>query len=231
MGKAICICLLVFFFVGCPGIDSPRFPWPPPQPSAFTRIPGIFLKKSTGKTSVGDVAKILENALNNAGYKENVWFYVRDGFVLMTQLEQIDPETGSPLEDVRRWGTDIAPPKDLESYLNIILKPKEAHFRLIAFVFTTQKCTMNVFPEIKHIDFKKWLSPGIINGLPGKVKNLPYVKLHNCAALIYEFKKFAGQNELVFKNRSKFPGIKHLEITKIWEKLKDGEKEKNEPAK
>lgn len=226
MIKALCPCLLILFFVGCPRSDSTQFPWPPPQPSAFEVIPDLFLRKSIEKTSVGDVAKKLEHVLDEAGYSEKVWFYVRDGFVVMTRLEQIDPDTVESLEGGLRWQNDIAPPKDLASYLKGIIYPKEGHFRIIAFAFTTQECRIDVFLEVKHIDFKNWFSSGVINGISEEVKNLPYIKYHNCVALVYEFRKFAGSDELVLKSKSNFPGRIHLERARIWEKLKDGEKER-----
>lgn len=226
MVKAICLCLLIVFLTGCFGIDSTKFPWPPPQPSAFEVIPETFLKKTIEKTSVGEVAKRLEHVLDEAGYSEKVWFYARDGFVVMTRLEQVDPDTGKPLKGGLRWQKDIAPPKDLASYFKGIIYPKEGHFRIIVFAFTTQKCHIDVFPEVKHIDLKKWFSRGVINGISEKVKNLPYLKYHSCVALIYEFRKFPGRDELVLKNKSNFPGRKHLESTRIWKNLKSGEKEK-----
>jgi len=216
------IILLIFFFTRCPGgsgEELPQFPWPPPKASAFDKIPTKLLNKEHGRTYLKDVAQRIETALNKLGYHELKWFAVKDGFVIMTRLEQFH-FNGASLSGQSRWSTEIS-----GGFWDFLLKPKKGHFRQFIFVVTTH--IINEIPKnIDYSELKTWFGEGIQSGIPSIIGDIPFAKTHKCIVFIYEFEKYPEDSRMFFKSTSNLQGRTHLKKSKLWELLNIYEKRK-----
>jgi len=197
----------------------PTFPWPPPEASASSKIPSEFLLAPTVPTSLSEVARNLEYALDLTGYTERSYYAVPDGFALATRLEQMNPD-GTSKQPPDRWAIDVSPPKvfSLASYLKAIFTAQEGHFRIITFIVTSSPFTQSSQTDISREDAIEWLTTGV-QVLPQTIGKFPFTEHHYCVALIYEFEQATRNHEPYFKRLSTLPGIEHLKQTQLWEIL------------
>lgn len=203
---------------GPPQASIPRFPWPPPKPSAFASISRKLLVRGEGQAKVGDVSDRLENAFNQAGYGEKTWYAVPGGFALASRLEQFNPD-GTPKEEPDRWSAKIRAPEvfGLKDLIRALFTPQEGHYRIIVFIVTDQPFSAadkTVTPD----EASKWVQKGAFN-LPQVIREVDYTLEHFCEALIYEFDQPTRDNPAVFKAPSELQGETHLRKAKIWSAL------------
>ncbi|CAK8713706.1 hypothetical protein KKHLCK_02760 [Candidatus Electrothrix laxa] len=202
-----------------PAHNIPQFPWPPPHPSAYSVIPSRLLPNLTNQNHLKDVAKKLEAAFDQAGYSQKKYYQVSDGFALISQLEQFDPD-GTPRTPPDRWAADFRPPKifSLSSYLKALFTANPGRYRIIAFIVTSQP-----FKESKETvtreEAMSWLDDGMIV-LPESIGKQPYTEKHYCTAFIYEFEQPGKEKEPFFRPLSNLTGKDHLEKSKLWAALK-----------
>ncbi|MCI5149941.1 MAG: hypothetical protein D3916_11235 [Candidatus Electrothrix sp. MAN1_4] len=196
-----------------------NFPWPPPHPSAYSVIPQKLLPSLTNKNYLKNVAKRLEAAFDQAGYSQKKYYQVPDGFALVSQLEQFNPDgTSKDLPD--RWAAEFRPPRifSLKSYIKAIFTANPGRYRIIAFIVTSQP-----FQENKKIvtrdEAMAWLDKGMIV-LPKSIGEQPYTDQHYCTAYIYEFEQPGKKKKPLFKPLSNLTGKDHLEKSKLWAALK-----------
>lgn len=196
--------------------DIPRFPWPPPEASASSRVPSKFLMNPEGATNLAEVAHTLETALNQSDYAERSYYAVPGGFALVTRLEQFNPD-GTSKQTPERWAVDVAPPKvfSLASYLQALFMAKEGHFRIITFIVTSSPFIQSLQTEIRREEAMEWLATGI-QILPYSLGKLPYTEHHYCVALIYEFEQPTRNHDPYFKKLSTLPGVEHLKRSQLW---------------
>lgn len=194
----------------------PRFPWPPPEASAFANIPEDRLLKPNGKTFFKDVADKLREAFEKAGYGEKSWYQVPDGFALVSRMEQIYPN-GRPMEEEVRWTPNVDNPPifSLESYLKALFTAPKGRYRVIVFVVTD----MNLIQSEKTVSPEEamaWLKRGCME-FPPEIGHYPYTNRHYCKAFIYEFEQ--KDHNAILKNPSNLQGREHLEKAKLWSAL------------
>ncbi|MCI5130234.1 MAG: hypothetical protein D3904_01640 [Candidatus Electrothrix sp. EH2] len=202
-----------------PAHNIPQFPWPPPHPSAYSLIPSKLLPSLANKNYLKDVAKKLEAAFDQAGYSQKKYYQVPDGFALVSQLEQFNPD-GTSKTPPDRWVTDYLPPEifSLTSYIKALFTAKPGRYRIIAFIVTSQP-----FKESKKIvtrdEAMAWLDNGMFI-LPESIGKQPYTDKHYCTALIYEFEQPGKEKKPSFKPLSNLTGKDHLQKSKLWAALK-----------
>lgn len=114
-------------------INIPKFLFAPPKPSAQINLPRqIFANCLT----LSDVNEILINALDNCGYERKSYFSYPNGFVLVTQLEQIDRDE-TPKSDQFRWSISNAPAFEngfsLVEYFRLLLNARAGYYRCFGF--------------------------------------------------------------------------------------------------
>ncbi len=196
----------------------PAFPWPPPNASTDKVIPSEYLRAPGRQTSLNDIAKRLAGTLESAGYDEKSYYYVPGGFVLVTRIEQINPD-GTPKKPPKRWAIDMSPPPifSLKSYLHALFTAQEGRFRIIAFVVTSELFGQGKV-GIRREEAIAWLRRGT-KILPVEIGELPYSDVHYCTALIYEFEQKTRDHEPIFTNPSELPAQKHLEKALLWKAL------------
>jgi hypothetical protein len=200
--------------------EIPQFPWPPPTPSAFARIPRSLLVKEKSQTTVGNVADRLENAFNQAGYGEKTWYSVPGpgGFALASRLEQFNPD-GTSMDEPDRWSAQIKAPEifGLKDVVRALFTPQKGRYRVIVFIVTNQPFSASdeaVTPK----QAMKWYQGGAFN-LPDAIRKVDYTPRHFCEALIYEFDQLSRDNQAVFKAPSELQGETQLRKAKIWSAL------------
>ncbi|MCI5218088.1 MAG: hypothetical protein D3914_02590 [Candidatus Electrothrix sp. LOE2] len=197
----------------------PQFPWPPPHPSAYSIIPPRLLPSLTNKNYLKNVAEKLETAFDQAGYSQRKYYQVPDGFALVSQLEQFNPD-GTPKTPPDRWAANYLPPTifSLTSYLRVLFTANPGRYRIIALIVTSQP-----FEENKEIVTREeamgWLGGGMIV-LPKSIGKQPYTDQHYCTAYIYEFEQPDKDKKPFFKPLSNLTGKDHLEKSKLWAALK-----------
>ena len=196
-----------------------NFPWPPPHPSAYSRIPSPLLPNPNNKNYLKNVAQKLEAAFDQAGYSQKRYYQIPDGFALVSQLEQFNSD-GTSKTPPDRWATDFRPPEifSLASYLKALFTANPGRYRIIAFIVTSQP-----FEESKETVTREeamaWLDHGMIV-LPKSISEQPYTDQHYCTAYIYEFEQPGREKEPLFKPLSNLTGKDHLEKSKLWAALK-----------
>lgn len=197
----------------------PLFPWPPPKPSAFAPIRREKLVKKAGQTRLGDVADLLENAFEQAGYGEKTWYAVAaGGFALASRLEKFNAD-GTTMGEDERWSAKIDAPRvfGVRDVLRALFTAQEGHYRIIVFVVTPKAYRVaetGVSPE----EASDWVRRGS-HKLPESIRQAPYTSDYICDALIYEFEQITRNQEPAFKDPSKWQGERHLQLTKIWDAL------------
>lgn len=170
----------------------PRFPWPPPVPSATYLFPvKVFAQYKT----VGEVSSAIVEALQTSGYLEKS-FYQTDpgGVALVTRLEKIQDD-GAPAPDQDRWPLELNPsPSGLADFLRGLFFVKPGHYRVI--VFFLQDIPFS--PSTNRLtaeDAQKLVNEGA-NMLPPEIASKPF-GTGRCTAYIYEFKSTGSSVNLV----------------------------------
>ena len=198
----------------------PQFPWPPPEASAFARIPtSLLLARAPATPHLRDAAASLIGALSHAGYTETSFYSVPDGFALASRMEQMDAD-GRPLPGNSRWALSVAPESVfcLSCYLKALLTAGHpGHFRVVVFIVSSRAFAQANTP-VTAKTAKDWLDSGM-NMLPSAIGALPFTADHACTALIYEFELRQGDAAAALKLPGTLTGATHLVRAGIWPQL------------
>ena len=187
--------------------DIPAFPLPPPQPSATDEIPPTYFERSK---SLDDVNNILTKALDKCGYLRKSYFYVPDGFALVTQLEKINLD-GSPKGDDERWVAETQVGSfSLKDYFKRLLKANPGFYRCIVFVVTDKYFHYSDTLATKN-QANQWLIDGV-NRLPAEIGQLGLNSNYAFNVLIYEFKK--NENDTATNIVLPSPVMGKMQLTK-----------------
>ncbi|CAK8712507.1 hypothetical protein GKODMF_04090 [Candidatus Electrothrix gigas] len=200
--------------------DIPNFPFPPPNASAFAKIPSTFLlnPESEQQTSLQNAAKKLEAAFDKTGYSQKKYYQVPNGFALVSQLEQFRSD-GSSKQEPDRWAAEFRPPRifSLTSYIKAIFKANPGRYRIVAFIVTSQPFEEGK-ERITREEARSWLDSGMVV-LPKSIGEQPYTDEHYCTALIYEFELPENGKKALFKTSSNLTGRDHLQKSNLWTAL------------
>lgn len=191
-----------------PGI--PEFPLNQiPQASATYQIDPYF---SDAKT-LSQVESKLTKALNNCGYLERRLFYVKGGFAMVTQIEQIK-EDGYCLE-ANRWNTKPVREEtfSLTSFFSSLFTSKPGYFRVFVFIVTDEP----LVPKPRSITREEamgWLT-GAVSKLPPKIGQIAYTNATNAVAFVYEFTVNEADKKASLSHPSTIGAEAHLRNSKI----------------
>ena len=136
---------------------------------------------------LGDVDNKLRSALDNKGYTQRSYFYVPNGFALVTQLEQYNAKDATIRNDGTRW---LDYPKQegfsgIMSYISSFIMPNKGYFRLFVFIVTNEPFGGSK-QKVSKSEASAWLNQGF-NKLPNAIKNAPYTEGYAVTVLVYEF--------------------------------------------
>ncbi len=200
---------------GCPEVSSPmikfpQFPIKPPRPSDVETVSRTYFKGG----SLGDVDDTISAALDKNGYTRKSYFYVKDGFAIVTQLEKTD-KNGKPLTGDDRWTKDIYSSEgfSLSSYFEALFNAQTGYYRCIVFIVNKDPL---VFTEKEEAD-AEWADELLYDGgtyLSEDIANMPFTKQHKITALIYQFKKTENSKKATLIKPTETPG-QHLTMTGI----------------
>jgi len=196
----------------------PHFPWPPPKASAFTKIPRNMLVKPGESKTLKQVTDALEQALSQAGYSEVSYYWVPNGFAIVSRLEQINKD-GSPCKGNKRWAVNYKNPEvfSLASYLKALFSAQPGYFRVISFILTSESFAQS------QAEMSKGDATALVNNGDKNVQKqlgaFPFGENYYCTALIYEFEQKTANSKVFFSDPSQVAGKDHLEKSKIWEGL------------
>jgi hypothetical protein len=178
------------------------FPWPPKTWSAAKTLDRSYFDKCQ---TLADVDVKLGQALSLAGYSDQNYFAIPNGYVLVTKLEQID-EHGNPLKAAARWQLNTATPCfSLVAYLKALLFATTGFFRVTAFAVTDQDFNPSGQTPTQN-QALKWIGAP---HLPAGASKIVFSKQHQVTALIYEFRK-PENGDAQFLRPSELTAEQHL---------------------
>jgi len=197
-----------------PGI--PEFPFPPPEPSASYQLYPYF----TGSKNLFDVEQKLRQALEACGYYEKRYFYVKNGFALITRIEQMQ-ENGTPLME-NRWNPKPIREESfsLSGFISALFTSKPGYFRVFVFIATDEPFVTSTDRKITRDDAMAWLNQGCFK-LPQQIGQIKFSANTSVVALVYEFQiTEADRNKAKQSKPSALDCETHLRSSKILTALK-----------
>ncbi len=191
-------------------LPLPRF-----QPKGCPdRIP-LNRQRFTQCRTFRDVDVKLCRALDAKGYTQRSYFCVKNGFALVTGVEQF-VNTGRSVSGDTRW--QDCPRKDrfegVLDYLMSIVSPQPARFRVFVFVVTDQPGMQYEAGCVNTAQAKEWLREGG-DWLPESLANQLYTRNHSVRALVYEFKAPESTQKIREVCQDRLPVQTHLEQSGI----------------
>ncbi|HTE26658.1 carboxypeptidase-like regulatory domain-containing protein [Flavitalea sp.] len=185
-------------------------PYPPPSASYLIDLPVRWNINSYGKAD-----SVMRSALKSCGYSDRRYYPIKDGFALVTQMEQINGE-GYSLKESLRWTYSIA--HELNSpweYLKSLFLAPKGNFRVIVFLISKSDPSTN--PGIVTAESARdWMAggqgslPKELSGISGPV---------NIYMLVYQYIKSPGTDPL-FLRPGNITGEQHFIRSKIERKMK-----------
>lgn len=182
------------------------FPVPFPDPSTFYDIPANFFN---GDKTFGDIDQELENALNGCRYDVKKYYYVPDGFALVTQMEKINKD-GTSLPPPDRWSNSInGEINDPINYLKSLFSAPTGDFRVFVFIVTDIDLTSNN-QQITENEALSWLGNGF-TALPENIRQLPFDSSYHFTLLVYHYTKTGSGEDPVLVINDPLTGRTHYE--------------------
>ena len=139
------------------------------------------------KRTLGQVDEQLRLALDKRGYAQRSYFSVKNGYAIMTQMEQYNQSDATSRNDRTRWLEH--PARDnfsgIMDYFTSVLMPNKGYFRLFVFV-VTDNAFKSKDERVSKNEAAAWLSQGA-NRLPKVLADMPYTEGYNVSVLVYEF--------------------------------------------
>jgi hypothetical protein len=193
-----------------PARTLPEFPWPPPAPSARTELARtLFVTAERADVSLAAVGTSLVGALEQARYSEYSFYRAPGGFALVARLERM-ADDGTPLpEEFRFLEPGAREPFSLATYVKRLFFAPAGFYRQIVFVVSDQPFTATG-PKLDAKGAARLLAEGA-NRLPREFEALPFTPRHGASALIYEYRKGAGEGDVAVLTPGRLPARTHLE--------------------
>lgn len=187
-----------------PQTALPEFPWPPPRWSARKDLTDIARHHAT---TLGGIADNLVTALNNAGYPEYSLYASPGGFALVARLERTD-EDGTPNADFRFLSPREEEPFDLTEYVSALFFTPEGWYRQIVFIVSDQPfVAAEEAPSVATAE--RMLGDGA-TALDAPLRDLPANDATRVFALVYEFRKGAGPEDVAIITPGRLDGDLHM---------------------
>lgn len=199
-----------------------KFPIPAPSPSCLGLLDmSLILDQST----YADVDILLRQKLTGAGYYENQYFELPDGFAIITKLENIDVNK-RPLKENHRWalganeiGSSMVKNEisSFEEYKNALIMPNSGYCRFFVFYFsaTPFSSVQNNFIPITTENFNDKFSFAGMNRLPVELGLRRVKNEHRIFVLVYEFIKKENQTPKFIKS-SNYSANAHLNKSNLF---------------
>ena len=197
----------------------PEFPIPPPAPSASHDLTDFFKESQY----LGDISEKLIRALETYGYYENRFFHVKNGFALVTRIEQFNAD-GSCRSGKSRWS--IRPVREETfswgkylNYLKSLFIADVSYFRVFAFIVTPENWAPDPNRKVSKEEASGWLDMGA-NRLPPIIAQKEVSHGTGVSILIYEFKVPEVNREVIMSRPSDLTAVAHLEKSQLMEEIR-----------
>jgi hypothetical protein len=196
--------------------NFPKFPIPAPEPSTSCNLDTYFARCNT----MGCVEEKLRHALEATGYHTRRYFYVPNGFALLTGMEQFN-KNGSCKGEEARWSSRIVRCEGFSPmcYLESLVTSEPGYFRVFAFV-VTPVALQGAAPAPRRDEVTNWLAQGA-NKLPPEIGGLPFdARRANVTAMVYEFKIPESTRKPIVSTPSEVDCLKQLTRSKILQNVR-----------
>lgn len=186
------------------------FPMPPPKCTGEAPLRQYFEQCQT----LGQANDKLTRVLHNTGYQWK-YFYVKDGFVAVTKMEQFTADGHSWPTTDGRWNTRR--PAGNEQFMSLnyfksLVFPNPGYFRVFAFVFSPEP-EGGQYKEISKKEVEDWVG-NYFQGdkLPGSIARLPFSDSVQVYALVYAFrlKESNGKAQLILHSDGEIGRMNHI---------------------
>jgi hypothetical protein len=197
-----------------PPQSLPPFPWPPPVASDRIKIP--ITLGGPGLKKLGEVDTKILAALTQLGYVQRAHYWIPNGYVLITRVEQIGKD-GVAKPEPYRFSDQLPSPDSVTSYLGGLFTSRPGYFRIIAFVITKGAFNDNGPPLNLSDAFELLRGPA---ALPAPVAAQAVPQGAEVTALIYEYQKATVDSETpAVPIHSTVSARTHLERAGLWQLL------------
>lgn len=188
----------------------PRFPWPPPRPSARYAVPRRDVVAGLSpQPSLGEVSRRIVGALEQAGYSEYSFYSAPGGFALVARLERINRD-GRPAPEMFRFlDPNAEEPFSLTAYVQRLFFAPEGFYRQIVFVVNDEAFVAS--SQALSAEAAQALLSGGADRLPAAYDSLPFSGTHQVAALVYEYQKGAAEGDVATLRPGRLSGRQHLQ--------------------
>lgn len=137
--------------------------------------------------TLGMVSNKICRALYSRGYRSRSYFSVKNGFALVTQMEQYDRTNATSRAEPTRW----LPNPVRENFAGILdaissaIWPNKGYFRIFVFVVTDSPY-LSSGEKVSKKEAEAWLCKGT-QGLPKDIAGKSFTADHTVSVLVYEF--------------------------------------------
>lgn len=163
----------------------PSFPIHPPVATSRDVLPPLQMSNGKPARTLGDIDRILSDALYRTGYGAKGYYSYPDGFALATRMEQIYPDGRSMPPPARFQYSPAPPPFWSLQTIESVFVPRQGYFRVIVFIVTDLPITESSTPTTETVA-SNWTSAGA-DSLPVQVASTPVSQGIKVTAFIYEF--------------------------------------------
>ncbi|MTB50347.1 hypothetical protein [Lewinella sp. W8] len=196
--------------------------FPENPPAASDRLANLPMGLPRGAT-FGDVYRRIMSALEYGRYRPPSVQRWRDGFALITQLEQIYPD-GRPLDGRERWSQSIkvAHSPSILSYLKSLIFARRGYFRVMVFLVGKRDGLLTTSRPVSREEALAWFKTSV-GELPSDLQSKSFGPDHRVSVLVYEFVKRENYEEAYITEPVRLPVTDHLERSYLLERLRKSE--------
>lgn len=196
--------------------------FPENPPAASDRLANLPMELKE-RATFGDVYTQIMEALDFAQYRTPSIQRWRDGFALVTQIEQIYP-SGQPLDGWRRWSQEIKVEHSpsIWSYLKSLVYAQEGYFRVLVFLVGKREGLLTSSRPVSREEALAWFKT-TTGELPGDLYGKPFGSEHRVSVLVYEFVKQENRADAYITEPVRISVEEHLKRTYLLSRLKKAE--------
>lgn len=205
------------YYDTCEESKIPNLPWPIPRASSHyeIRLESLRLNTNNPMKKMCNIDQVIKFALEASGFSEFYYYYIPDGFALLTPLERFNYENGESILGKNRWTLNFVKPSlKLNEIIKLLSFENPGYFRIILFTVTSEDVLQGNTKLASSDQLYDLLGKGVAT-LPDKIGNISVTRNTKCIAWIYEFEKKKGSDGAIFRDSSIFPALVHLCRAKI----------------
>ncbi|MEM0995368.1 MAG: hypothetical protein AAGI49_20210 [Bacteroidota bacterium] len=191
-----------------------------PAPSSEIVLPLDFF---TSIETLGEVERLLTNALDARGYTNKGYFEFDNGFMIATQLEAIN-SNDTPKAAQYRWPSRVVFNQSLSfsNYMSSLFLPDRSKYRM--FVFYVEAAPDRIYSDFDEIDYSVSSRTNVNDGrrsrLPNEIAQLPYRHKNNMDSnvkvLVYESQTGANERKPRLLAANTSSAREHLMKAGLW---------------